>query len=190
MPKAAKTRKLVTVMVIPNIRNSIVKVLHEHTGAPVVPTDTTARRPDYPYITYKIISSYDSNTFSLIDEPIDTGKPDCGNGVKVIRMEQPLLNLSINTYSDCEETAHALAVKARDWFTFYGDFFFVDLNVAVVSATNITDRAQQIVEDFEMRYGFDVKIRAARAIVKRVDSIKTHDLTGTVNNPHQHERKE
>ena len=177
-------------MLIPSIRNQIVQGLHKHTGINVVPTDTADHRPDYPYITYKIISSHDSNTFSLVDEPIESGDPDCENGVNVIRMEQPYFNLSINTYSDNEEAAHNLAVRARDWFTFHGDFFFVDLNVVVVSATNITDRTQQIIDDFECRYGFDVRIRAARAIAKRVESIRSHDLTGVVNRPHKNQRKE
>jgi len=162
--------------------NAIIKGLHEHTGIIIVPSDTVDRKPDYPYISYKIVSAANNaETFSLTDEPIPSTDPRFEYDVLTTRTEQPYFSLSINTYSDCEIAAYGIANKARDWFTFHGDQFFVELNIVVVKTGNVSDRAHQIVDDFENRYGFDVRIRAARAISKRVEGIESYDLTnGTV----------
>jgi hypothetical protein len=157
-------------------RNGIVKGLHEWLGCPVVPTDTADPKPDYPYISHKITSAQNNNTFWLEDEPVPSNNPDFEYDILTTRKEQPQFTLSINAYSDSDEAAYDLAVKVRDWFTFHGDLYFVDMNIAVVQATNITDRTQQIVDDFERRYGFDVRIRAARAIARRVETIESHTL--------------
>jgi len=163
------------------IRNGIVTGLHQHTGVTVVPNNTTDHRPDYPYITYQIIGSHKSNTFSLVDEVIPSTNPDFEYDVKVIRKEQQPFSLSINAYSNTEEEAYSLAEKARDWFTFHGDLYFVGMNIAIIVAGNINDRTQLIVDDYERRYGFDVRIRAARAITKRVETIESHNFNSTVN---------
>ena len=163
-------------------RNGIIKGLYDHTGTIVVPSDTTDRRPDYPYITYKITSTANNaNTFSLVDEAIPSASPDFEFDILTTRIEQPYFTLSINTYSDCEITAYELAETARDWFAFHGDLFFVDLNIVVVKVGNVSDRAQQIVDDYERRYGFDVRIRAARTTSKRVETIEDFNITQTIN---------
>ena len=171
-------------MNLEKIRNGIVKGLHEHVGVTVVPSDTTDRKPDGSYITYKIISAANNaNTFSLVDEPIPSTDPNFEYDVQTTRIEQPYITLSINTYSTCEMAAYGIASKARDWFTFHGDLFFVDMNIVVVSASNISDRSQQIVDDFESRYGFDVKIRTAKATAKRVETIEQNTIANGIVNP-------
>jgi len=164
------------------IRNGIVEGLHEHTGVIVVPADTTDRKPDYPYITYKILSSSNNaNTFSLVDEPVPSANPEYDFDILTTRIEQPYFTLSINTYSDCEITSGNLVSDARDWFVFHGELFFMGLNIVIVSAGNISDRAQQIVDDYESRYGFDVRIRTARAMSRRVATIEDFTLGGMIN---------
>jgi len=166
-----------------SIRNGVVKGLYEHIGCPVVPTDTVDRKPDYPYISYKITSSHDTSTFSLADEIAESTNPSFEHDVLTTRIEQPQLTLSINAYSNNDDEAYTLAAKARDWFTYHGDLFFVGLNIVIIKAANITDRTHQVVDDFERRYGFDVRIRAARAITKRVETIESFDLGGIVYRP-------
>ena len=171
------------------VRNGIVKGLHEFTGAAVVPSDTTDRRPTLPYITYKIISAANNaGTFSLVDADIPSESSCFEHDIMTTRREQPTFNLSVNTYSDCEITAYGLACAARDWFSFHGDLLFVALNIVVVSAGNISDRAQQIVDDYENRYGFDVKIRAARGINRRVETIEQHNFDSLINRPFEERR--
>ena len=167
-------------MRLEEIRNKIVKGLHEHTGVTIVPTDTADRKPDYPYISYKITSSHDANTFSLVDKLIKAADPKFAHDIQVNRLEQPIITISINAYGENDGIAYDLAVKARDWFTFHGELYFIDLNVVVVNATNISDRTQQIVDDYERRHGFDVRIRSARAIAKRVETIEVYTLDGKI----------
>ena len=159
------------------IRNTLIKALHEHLQCPIVPTDTAARKPDYPYASYKITSTQNNETFWLEDETVPSINPVFEYDVLTTRFEQPQFTISFNTYSNDEEIAYNLAVKARDWFTFHGDLLFVDMSIVVVHASNISDRTQQIVDDFERRYGFDVRIRSARAISKRVETIEHHSLS-------------
>jgi hypothetical protein len=173
----------VIIMNFEKIANAIVKGLHKHTNVTVVPSDTTDRKPEYPYITYKIMSAANhAETFSLIDEPIPSTDPRFEFDVQTTRIEQPYFSLSINTYSDCEIAAYGIANKVRDWFTFHGDSYFAEFNIVVVKAGNISDRAQQIVDDFENRYGFDVRIRAARTISKRIEGIESVNLTNEAEN--------
>ena len=182
---------MIYTMNLEEIRNGIVKGLHEHTGVPVVPADTTDRKPEGSYITYKIISTANkSTTHSLVDKPIPSSDPRYEYDVLTTRIEQPQFTLSINTYSSCEISAYGTAQKAKDWFDFHGDLYFVDMNIVVISTGNISDRAQQIVDDFESRYGFDVRIRAARTISKRVEGMESFTLTnGVVNPPHFNPQK-
>ena len=163
-----------------DIKNAIVKALHEYMAIPIVPTDTADRKPGYPYISYKITTSHEAETFSLVDNLVDNIVPSLSErfnyDVEVIRKEQAHFTLSISVYSDNDDTAMALAYKARDWFKFSGYFYMVDMNIVVVNTTNITDRTQRLIDEFEWRYGFDVRIRAARDITKRVETIEEYNF--------------
>jgi hypothetical protein len=168
------------VLLVREIIIGIVKELHKFLGRPIVPTDTASRRPNYPYVSYKIINSQDAAAHALTDEAVDSTDPRFNYDVLTTRTEQPIFTMSINSYSMDEGEAYALAARARDWFIFYSDLYFVDLNIVTIGATIITDRTQQVVEDYERRYGFDVRIRAARAITKRVETIESFLLDGAV----------
>ena len=160
--------------------NSIVRELNARLGVDMVPADTASRRPEYPYVSYKVTSSLDSNTFALVDEIVPSVFPGFEYDVEVSRQEQAQFTLSVNTYSMNDSEAHGLAFKVADWFRFTGYFFLVDINVVVVGVTSISDRTQQLVDDYERRYGFDVRCRAARAVKKRVETIEAHIFNGRV----------
>ena len=164
-------------------RNDIVKGLHAHVGVNVVPTDTADRKPKYPYMSYKIITSHDSNTFSLVDAVVPSTTSGFEHDVKVTSKEQAHFTMSVNAYSLDEDEAHNLAAKAADWFKFHGYHYLVGCNIVVISVGSVADRTAQIVDDYERRYGFDVRIRAARGITKRVETIESHNIIGTLNRP-------
>jgi len=141
------------------IRNAIVKSLHEHTGTHAVPQDTTGKRPPYPFITYKINTVLNGNTYSRVDNVIESDNENFEHDVQVTRITQPKFTLSISAYSENELEAHDLAEKARQWFTFHGWLFLNDINVVVINATEVSERNQLLVDDIERRYGFDVRCR-------------------------------
>jgi len=153
-------------------------------GMPIVPTDTAGRKPNYPYMAYKITTPYEGNTFSLADEAVPSENPKYDYDIKVTRKEQPHFTLSMSAYSDDEDKARDTAQQAADWFKFIGYHYFVTCNIVVISTTNVTDRTQQLVDDYERRYGFDVRIRAARSISKRIEGMETFNFDSTINNPH------
>jgi len=162
-------------------KNVIIMGLNEYINVPVVPTDTADRKPNYPYMSYKILSALEGNTFALVDEIIPSDNPAFQYDVEVTRKEQSHFTISMNAYSLNEDEARELAIKATDWFNFYGTRFLSSHNLVVVNTTNINDRTQQIVDDYERRYGFDVRIRAARGITKRVETIESFSFSNIDN---------
>ena len=163
------------------IKNGIVKGLHEHLGIDIVPADTASRKPDYPYISYKTITAIETARHSLIYETIPSTSEGFEDDVLAIRKVQEHFTLSISAFSMDEDEARDTAIKAADWFTFAGRFRLAAMNVAVISMGSVTDRTQLLVDDYERRYGFDARIRAARGIAQRMEGIEGHSLIGSVN---------
>ena len=162
-------------------KNNIVKGLHAHLNVDVVPTDTASRKPEYPYLSYKIITEQEPARFAIVYEAVPSTNPNFDTDVKVIRKEQNHFTMSINAYSMDEDEARELAIKAAEWFSFTGYHYFASINVAVIKVGEVTDRTQQLVDDYERRYGFDVRIRAAKGISKRLERIEGYAFNGSTN---------
>lgn len=164
------------------LKNKIVKGLREHLGFHVVPTDTAGQKPEYPYLSYKITSSLENNGgFNLIDHVVPSDSPDFEYDIETTRSEQAQFSLSVSAYSNDEDEACRLAIRAADWFKFTGYAYLKDCNVIVVNVSNVSDRAIQIVDDYERRYGFDVRCRAARSVTKRVETIEQYSFQNKTN---------
>lgn len=177
----ARETRPIPILTMKQIRNTIVKALHEYTKVNVVPQDTTGKRPPYPYITYKITSTNNSKNYSRVDTVVPSIDPKYDNDVKVTHKTQSYFTMSISVLGENEIEAHEIAETARDWFTFQGWLFFSDINVVIINATNIGERTQLLVDDYEKRYGFDVRIRAAKATSRRVETIETNIFNVAVN---------
>ncbi|MCL2188430.1 MAG: hypothetical protein FWC16_00775 [Defluviitaleaceae bacterium] len=159
-------------------KNDIVKGLNAHMGIPVVPTDTAGRKPNYPYLSYKIITPQENTRHSLVDVPIPSTNPNFTEDVMVVRKEQQHFTLSVNAYSMDEDESRDKAIDAADWFRHVGYHYLAGKNIIPINVGNITDRTTQIVDDYERRYGFDVRIRAARSVAKRIEGVESYTLTG------------
>ena len=171
-----------------NIRNGIIKALCQYLCVTIVPTDTDAPRPSYPFGTYKITSLLDAKTYSLTDEVIDrTG--DFENAgcmasstvrydqhLLVTKKEQAKFTLSLSFYSEDDTLTHDLSTKAVDWFKFTGYLIHVNLGIAIVSVSSISDRSQSLIQSTESRLGFDVTIRYLHQVTKPLETIETHSL--------------
>jgi len=162
-------------------KNNIVKGLQAHVGKSVVPTDTADRKPDYPYLSYKIINIKDKSGFALVDEVVPSTTPGFEHDLKVTRKEQTHFTLSVSAYSMDDDEARDLAIEAADWFTFHGYHYLAGCNIVVISVTAVTDRTARIVDDYEQRHGFDVRCRAARGISKLLETIEEYNFTGNIN---------
>jgi hypothetical protein len=149
----------------------------------VVPTDPAGRKPAYPYMSYKITGPMDSAaSFSLVDTTVPSETPGWETDVIVTRKEQTHFNLSVSAYSLDADEACGNAIKAANWFKFAGYDYLKAINVVVITVSNIGDRTTQIADDYERRYGFDVRCRSARGIEKRIAPIETPNMQGSLIN--------
>lgn len=164
------------------LKNKIIKGLNEYMGCNIVPTDTAARKPEYPYLSYKITSPIEnSGGFSLINKLVPSESEAFDYDIEVVRQEQAHFSLSVNAYSMDDDEACGFAIKAADWFKFMGYEYLISCNIVIVNVGNVGDRTAQIVDDYERRYGFDVRCRTARAIRKRVETIERHNFNSKIN---------
>ena len=139
------------------IRNKIVSGLYKHLNHPIVPADQTANRPPYPFVTYKFVSLYTPEPgFKSIHQQNDLN-PDAD--ITQVYTEQPTMVLSLTAISKQDIDSADLAQRIRDWFTIQGYDYLKELNIVVVEATAINDRSTLMIDEYEVKYGFDVRIR-------------------------------
>jgi hypothetical protein len=101
--------------------------------------------------------------------------------VEVTRKEQTHFTLSVSAYSMDEDEARDLAIKASYWFSFVGYDRLKSCNVVAISVTAIGDRTVEIVEDYEKRFGFDVRCRMGVGVTKRIETIEDHNFNAKIN---------
>lgn len=146
-------------------RNKLVELLHQHVIRPVIPNDTTARRPSYPYLDYSITTVNNGN---------GEGNYSFSNGVERVELQKEMA-VSINGYSRDEAEAYELVKKAWDFFKVHVD----KDDLTVFRQQEIDNRTILEIDKYEWRYGFDVFIRFSDSIEKEVESIELGDLNIT-----------
>lgn len=147
------------------VRNKLVSLLHKHVEKPVIPNDTTGKRPDYPYIDYSVITVTN-----------DAGGGNYSYDGSVERVDlQKQTSFSINSYSESEVEAYVLAKSAWDFFKLHVS---ID-DLTIVRISEVTNRTMLKVDEYERRFGFDVFIRYSEAVEKGVEGIGLDDLTIT-----------
>lgn len=161
-----------------NIRNLIVRGLYDYMGMVAVPQDQIPNKPSYPYLTYKFINPYiqargTGNITTSLEPSLD--KQFEYDVVEKLEL-QPTMTLSINAYCKGEIDNHKVAYetlkKALDWFKHSGYMYLSDNNIVVVSIEAMGDRTALIVDNYEVRYGFDVIIRFTDVIKRRFETIE------------------
>lgn len=163
------------------IRNSIVKGLHDYLQYPVVPTDNNKKKPDYPFVSYKFTTLYKSQgSHNLTVEVIPSVDPNFEDDIEVTRQEQPQMIISIASYSLDEVEAYELALKVKDWFTFHGYDYLKANNIIVVSTSTLQDRTILIVDNYEKKAGFDITLRIVSEQKKIITTIETIETEGSI----------
>lgn len=160
------------------IRNSIAAELYQYLQVPVVPTDTTQKKPRYPFVSYKFTTLYRPDATILIRSPVASTDQIFDQDVEYTLKEQPQMVLSISTYSLDEVEAYSLALQVRAWFKLHGYRYLKELNIIVVDTTALQDRSILIVDNFEKRIGFDVILRTYSEEKARIESIEVYALEG------------
>lgn len=152
--------------------------LYDYTGYLAVPTESENTKPKYPYLSYKVTTPYNppnnqGNYSKKLVESLDNRfEYDIEETVEL----QPTFTISINAYSDDMFECQELIKKAHDWFKHVGYYDLLEKNVVVVDVQAFTDRTLLIVDHYESRYGFDVKLRTIDTIKRRVETIEKYSI--------------
>lgn len=156
------------------IRNIIIRELYSYIKKPVIPNTDTQNRPNYPFADYSITSNIPDSgegNYTLQSEGLD---------VKETLSLQNKISFSFNVYSKNEVECYNLAKDIWNWFRHIGIDVLSNFNIAVVDVMTIDNRSILEVNQYEMRYGFDVIVRYKESI-ERVDlTIQDYSIKGIV----------
>lgn len=162
------------------VRNDIVKGLQGFLRAPVVPTDNNAKKPKYPFLSYKFTTIYrPQGSHNITYSPVPSRDPNFEFDIEITRQEQPQIILSISTYSLDDAESCSLALNAKNWFIHHGYEFLKSKNIIVVDVTPIQDRTILIVDNYEQRMGFDVILRVTDEQKRAIEGIEILEMEGT-----------
>lgn len=162
------------------IINRIVYELYLYTERFVVPTESNGPKPEYPYLSYKITTLYNSPnnqgnySTKLIQSLDDRFEHDIEETLEL----QPTFTISINAYSEDSVECQNLIKKAYDWFKHIGYDELNDIDVVVVDVAAFTDRTLLIVDNYESRIGFDIILRTTDVINRRINTIEEWKING------------
>ena len=161
-----------------NLIQLIKDELFDHTKRIVVDTDNITEKPDYPFYSIKAITirqdageagNYSADFVKSLDERFRYDYLE--------RLEtQPNAVISVNAYGKDNTTASNAAMDAFGFFKFAGRLKLEKENYIVVDITDIQDRAILNVDNYEYRYGFDVRIRYVHSIERRTETIETYKI--------------
>lgn len=160
-------------------RNVIVKELAAYLGFPVVMLEQAAKKPPYPFVGYKITTTYNPEQGQSIEinETVPSVTSEYEYDIERTVTEQPTITISVTAYSKIEEESTELALQAREWFRFQGEDILDGLNIVVVETTPVQNRDILLVEAYERRQGFDVILRISDQSTKRIDTIEHAEIT-------------
>jgi hypothetical protein len=135
----------------------------------LIPADTTNSIPNLPFGTMKITSPYIKDGEGQGSEYIE----DIDSKSYHVRDERYKQVLSINTFAESEELAFEHAKTIHRWFLFFGRAFLQDQQIVLVNVGNISSRTTFLLESYEYKCGFDVKIRLSERLSREIDYISS-----------------
>ena len=166
-----------------DIKNLIVQGVNSAITRPFVEAQQAHKKPVYPYATFQVLTAH-SNEYehdNIKTENVASSNPSFTYDVRKSKIEQPQMILSINAYSKISasdttdnsiQEAVELAQEIKDWLDFKGDLYLEQNNITVVESEDILQRDVFIVDQYERRYGFDVRIRYDESIDVTIESIE------------------
>lgn len=164
------------------VTKMIVKRLHEILNLPVVPTDNVGKKPDYPYVSYKMITARSESGGEIIEsELVTSADPLFEFDIKETAITQPTFTLSFMAYAAAAFDASGLAQMALDTVNHSLYYELQDINAVVADIGVVGDRSIQIVDHYEHRYGFDVIIRITNEASRIIETMEEINITGGIN---------
>ena len=166
---------------IKNARNLLIKTLHE-SGIDLHPANSMRAKPAYPYLTYNITTAYIPQPFTKVEEKelIPSNDSRFEHDVAHREYEQAQMTISISSYSKDESEAINACKETLDFFRNVGYEKLADIGLIVVEVSTMQNRTVNIVDHYEFRYGFDVRLRFIDKTEVRLDTIETFNLKGDI----------
>lgn len=125
-----------------NLRNVIVKLLHEHTKRPVVMIKQAQDKPlkedkaniDYPFIAYNFLTTFikDKEMGSYKQEQIKSDNPNFKNDIMETVILQAQFTMSFSIYGKNSIESKNTALKAWEFFKHIGYYELLRHNIVVV----------------------------------------------------------
>lgn len=172
-------------MTIREVRNTVVRLLHEYLNRPVQLSDQASPEPqredgstDYPYIIYTATAPYisrnvlgDHSQREEGDRVVDVSRED-------VTATYSFTACSMNRDEDGDhifgdDEALDLAERAIGWFRHVGCLSLSLAGVVVVEVMNVGNRTILEIDEVARRYGFDVQLRFTRMDEQTNPSIET-----------------
>ncbi len=158
--------------------NAIVKSLYTKLAKPVILMEQTPTKPPYPFLSYKVITAYVQGlggayiNSTVIDSTSETFDYD----IKETAVDNPTFTMSVAAYAVDSMGANELATSAMKLFQHVLYYDLKDINAVIVSIEAITDRTIFIVDHYEYRCGFDVRIRILEQTDRIIETIETINI--------------
>lgn len=146
------------------IRNAIFTGLNAHLDCLVVEANQGQHKPPYPYMTILFSGPFGSSQ-------THTGKVYIGdNGdddIDYRRTKDEMLSISLTSISGDGAVAHQNAANAAEWFKWVGYDVLKVAGMTVVDTGAVANRDILIVDAFEKRSGFDVRLRVLSDVTRK-----------------------
>lgn len=162
------------------IQREVISALETYVGCPFVPSNTTKKKPTYPYGAFTVINTAEKKgTYS--EATVDRG----GELVPVLVM--PVLQKwSFTMQSDDDAQAMELALMVSDFFTEAKRQELADKDIIVADVGAITPRDNLLTIEYEYRKGLDVTLRLNNVIDTPENGViekvtLTSDTVGEIN---------
>ncbi len=158
-----------------DIRTALFTGINTDTGVLTIEANQATHKPPYPYTTI------------LFGGPIAGGQAHKGN-IYIIDNEEDdtidytiakneVLTLSVTAIAGDSLTAQTNALKAADWFSWTGQETLKDAGASVLTVMPLTNRDSIIVDQWERRVGFDVRLQVLDVTVKTMERIDQIERT-------------
>ncbi len=159
------------------IRNSIVQGLRDYLRANgygdilVIQANPDAPEPSRPFVTMSILSLF----LPEPGHPSFTLENEGSFSVKETRKTMDHMVASFSFYADSSESSRELALKAHEYFDYYGREELGENDIVVAELFVIENRDVLVVDSWDRKNGFDVKFR----LVSELE--RTGGTIGTIN---------
>lgn len=160
------------------IIETIKKELFKETHRMVVNTDNVRCKPPAPFYSLKMLTLRQGSgeEGNQLHEFVDSSNKKYKYDYLEILESQPCAIISLMAYDKTQAGAMAAAYDAYSFFKFNARQRLKDKGYVVADITDITSRTVLNVDNYEYRYGFDIRIRYIESLYSRTDNIEEYKI--------------